>query len=541
MINGGAPTWLPLPKGTALWRQWGVLAGAAALVAALASCGSGTRAQLGEEGFVSGFYGGVAGDEPRAVLIGRDVLSAGGTAGDAAVAMAFSLAATMPSRASLGGGGVCVIHEPKAMRTEALDFLPRAPAEMAPPGAPRFAVPGMTRGLFALHARLGRLRWEELVSPGERLARFGLDVSRAFARDLAAAGPMLERDAAARAIFADPSGAPIGSGARLRQLDLAATLSCVRADGPGSFYAGPGAQAYAAGIRALGGAMSAEDLRDYRPVWQATIKGRAGSHVAHFAPSAMGGLAAAELWAMLEDGGRYDSTRADERPHLIAEATARAGVAPVPLDQRGRIQGAWAERAMQGYDPARHVAAAPQPGAASEDGQSTGFAAMDRDGGAVACTLTAGKMFGAGRIVSSMGVIAASVPDAASLWSLASMVVVNENTKDTFLSLSAGGDASAPVALVSSALALFEGKSTIVAAVAAPRASHNTAIDATLVETAGDPMAQSLAARGHRVGRVNVMARLNGMYCTGGVKRDAESCALATDPRGLGLAAGAEK
>ncbi len=72
---------------------------------------------------VEGFAGVVTGDEPRAVLIGREVLGNGGTAVDAAVAMYFAMAVTLPSRVSLGGGGVCVLFQGREKRGHAIEFV----------------------------------------------------------------------------------------------------------------------------------------------------------------------------------------------------------------------------------------------------------------------------------------------------------------------------------------------------------------------------------------------------------------------------------
>ncbi|MDP6258510.1 MAG: gamma-glutamyltransferase, partial [Rhodospirillales bacterium] len=81
----------------------------------LTSCG-GPKEERGSEGYVRGFIGGVAADEPRAVLEGQKILSAGGHAADAATAVYFTLAATLPSKASLGGGGVCLVHDNKTKK-----------------------------------------------------------------------------------------------------------------------------------------------------------------------------------------------------------------------------------------------------------------------------------------------------------------------------------------------------------------------------------------------------------------------------------------
>ncbi|HLO76410.1 MAG TPA: gamma-glutamyltransferase, partial [Magnetospirillum sp.] len=137
---------------------------AASLLALLAACGE--SKPMGTIGYVTGFGGMVAADEPRAVLAARDVLSAGGSAADAAVVAYFTMAVTQPSTASLGGGGVCVAYDREKKRTEVVEF-------MAPPSAASSAsrnpsaVPANVRGFYALHARLGKFRWEQLLAEPE--------------------------------------------------------------------------------------------------------------------------------------------------------------------------------------------------------------------------------------------------------------------------------------------------------------------------------------------------------------------------------------
>ena len=75
-----------------------------------------THSRVNVQSIQSNPFQGIASDEPQAALVGRDVLAAGGSAADAVVAMYFTLAVTLPSTASLGGGGVCFIRSYRSNR-----------------------------------------------------------------------------------------------------------------------------------------------------------------------------------------------------------------------------------------------------------------------------------------------------------------------------------------------------------------------------------------------------------------------------------------
>src|SRR6201996_1396039 len=197
---------------------------------------------LGTPGYVTGFLGGVVADEPRAVLAGREVLSAGGTAADAAVAVGLTLAVTYPSRAGLGGGGACLAYAPDTKSPghgtpEAVLFTPLAPTTFSGNADRPAAVPMLARGLFLLQARHGNQSFEAMASAAERMARTGVPVSRALATDLGlVSGPLLA-DPGARAIFSH-DGIPLAEGQLLQQPDLASTLAQIRAAGVGDMYQG---------------------------------------------------------------------------------------------------------------------------------------------------------------------------------------------------------------------------------------------------------------------------------------------------------------
>lgn len=207
---------------------------------------------------VEGYAGLVAADEPRAAVIGRDVLGRNGTAADAAVAMGFAMTASYPSRVGLGGGGFCVVYDGPNLKGTFIDFLPEADARGA-------VAPMLARGLALLHARFGSLRWELLLAPAENLARQGSPASRALLQDVAAAGDRLGQDQRLyNAFYRDDGLLEVGD--RVVMPELAAVLSGLRRRGVAYMTTGAYAERLIEASRAQGAALTSEQLRSSLPL-----------------------------------------------------------------------------------------------------------------------------------------------------------------------------------------------------------------------------------------------------------------------------------
>lgn len=475
-------------------RQCALLA-AAALV--LGQCGP--KVPVGTVGHVTGFVGVVTAEEPRAAMAGRDVLSAGGNAADAAIAMYFALSVTMPASAGLGGGGACVAHDAKGKRTEALDFMPRPAASGFAPGAVPAAAPGNVRGMAALHARYGgALRWEQLVFPAERIARFGHPASRAFVAAVGEALPRLSADSDARALYAGPDGAPLREGADMRQLDLAGILAQIRTNGGGELYTGAVARRVADSARASGIALAYEDLGSVRPSWSAPTRAPFGSHTVDFATTA-GGALGAQLWRTLGVDRRYGRGSVAERVYGLYQAT---------LDAIGPVQP---------YDPG-----------------VSAFAAFDSGGNAVACAVTLNGPFGTGRMIRGAGIFAARppMPDADPALAIAPVVVSNPAVGNTYFAGAASGIA-APTALAGVLVRILGDERRPDEGMQEPRAAPAGA-GAALVETSAPAeVANRIAATGARVSTVPAIGNVGIIACP-----DGRRCTGRSDPRGAGFTAG---
>jgi len=515
----------------------------AVLSAAITAC-SGSGEGEGEVGLVEGFAGIVVADEPRAAVLGRDTLGSGGNAVDAAVVMYFAMAVTLPSRASLGGGGACVVYDSGDNTAEALLFLPNV-------GRKGGMVPLGPRAMAALHARHGLRRWAQLLTPAENLARFGHPISRAFARDLTVASSQIVADPLISRTFRNNAGERPSEGEKVVQRDLATVLGGLRVQGAGYLYGGVFTQRFAEAVTAAGQPVTVDEVRSSIPVFVEPMSVAFGDHTLFFtSPPAADGLVAAQLWEMLvQEMGLAEAGSAD-RAHQFVEAAARAFAqraewmapdgeareAPEQVLGENRI-----ESALEGYQVDRHTPAgslSPRPVALAENPHGASFLAADRWNNVVACSLTMNGLFGAFQMAPDTGILLAAPPrdDSNGMFSPSAAILVNPNVGEAYFAAAASGGSAAPTALVSVMLGALSDDLPLDQAVAEPRFHHSGAPDVAFYEE-GVPalLVENLEARGHLLRQAPGLGRVNALYCPDSFKRRQENCQFANDPRGWGL------
>lgn len=268
---------------------------------------------------IVGRGGMVVSQNKLAASVGADILRRGGNAVDAAVAVGFALAVTLPRAGNVGGGGYMLVHmapkDGKPAQDIAIDYYGQASRHttedllLGPDGKvdakkvmsmKGVAIPGTVAGLWEAHRRFGSLPWGTLIAPAIAMAEKGVVLSDDEAQAQGAQRKLMADDPAAMAMFFKPDGAAYAAGESFRQPDLAATLKTIAAKGKDGFYTGPLATRIAEGIRAGGGVIDAADLAGYRAVVSAPIwSSYRGKRIAYMPPTASG-VSVAEAMNILE-------------------------------------------------------------------------------------------------------------------------------------------------------------------------------------------------------------------------------------------------
>jgi gamma-glutamyltranspeptidase/glutathione hydrolase len=244
--------------------------------------------------------------------VGNQILLEGGNAVDAAVAVGFALAVTLPRAGNIGGGGLMLIRLADG-EEKFIDYRERAPSRasrdmyldaeanvipgLSTRGHLATGVPGTVYGLAYAHKAFGTLPWERLVDPAVLLARKGFVVSPSLAASIKTRRAHLEKFEESRRIFVAPG---YQAGDRLVQLDLAATLERIAADWR-DFYTGETAKLIVEEMRRGGGLITMEDLAAYHPVPRQPLRFRYRDLEITSAPlPSSGGIILAQVLQMLD-------------------------------------------------------------------------------------------------------------------------------------------------------------------------------------------------------------------------------------------------
>jgi gamma-glutamyltranspeptidase / glutathione hydrolase len=504
-------------------------------------------------------HGMVSSQEALASRIGVEVLERGGNAVDAAVAIGFTLAVTLPRAGNLGGGGFMLVHEAESGETVAIDYREMAPAaayrdlfldaagevdsEKAWYSRSAAGVPGTVAGLALALERYGTLSLAEALAPAIRLAEEGIVVTSDLSDSLESHRERLLSVPASAAIFFHDDGRAYQPGETLVQADLARSLKEIAKGGPGAFYRGAIAERIAADMAANDGPMTRDDLATYQAVVRAPVHGSyRGYDVYSMPPPSSGGVHLVEILNILEGYplGELGQNGA-ETIHLMAEAMKLAYADrsqhmgdpdfwPVPV--AGLTAKAYAEALRATIDPKRaRPADEIRPGdpAPYESPETTHFSVMDRWGNAVANTYTLNFGYGSGIVAAGTGILLndemddfsskpgvpnaygliggaanAIEPGKRPLSSMTPTIVVKDGR--AFLATGSPGGSRIITTTLQIILNVIDHGMNIAAATYAPRVHHQWLPDELQVERGLSPdTLAALAAMGHNLVEVDAM------------------------------------
>jgi len=359
------------------------------------------------------------------------MLSHGGNAFDAAVAISAALAVVEPQSSGVGGGGFYLLHFAKGGRDTFVDGREAAPAAASRdmyldgdghpiPGAstsgPRSAaIPGEPAAWAWLASHYGRLPLTTSLAPAIRIAREGFPLYERMRVGLQWKQATLAKSPTAARVFLRDGAVP-DDGTVIRQPELAATLELI-ARNPQGFYAGEFAQRLVAEVRAGGGIWADDDLRSYKIVERAPLTGSyRGAHIVSAPPPSSGGVVLLDALNILSG---YDLSAASGvlRRHLLIEAMRHSyrdraeylgdpDFVSIPVDVLTSTVYAAGQRESIRPDRATpSTLLRPVVDAGGEGATTTHFSVLDHDGNRVAGTISVNLFFGSAWVAPSSGII----------------------------------------------------------------------------------------------------------------------------------------
>jgi len=362
--------------------------------------------------------------------IGVQILDMGGNAVDAAVAVGFSLAITLPRAGNLGGGGFMLVYLKDEDKTIAVDFRSASPKNITQDdflflknnydqrryGYKASGVPGTVAGLIQTHERYGKLPLRRILKPVINQARKGFDVSYDLNQAIGSAN-QIALDVESTNIYLKDNG-PISEHSKMIRKDLAWTINEIAKNGDEAFYEGSIAKKIIQAMNENGGYISAKDLQEYQPRFSEPIKTTyRGSTVYAHPPPAGGAAVLLESLNILENFSVADmGAQSAQFLHLFAEALQRGHMDrsrfmgdpefyDVPIQKiisKKRANTLAKKINLASVTPPRDL----NPDSLFYEGENTThYSIIDKDGNAVSNTYTLGYSFGSGVTIPGTGIL----------------------------------------------------------------------------------------------------------------------------------------
>lgn len=360
--------------------------------------------------------------------VGAEIMSKGGNAVDAAVAMGFALGVCEPFTSGLGGGGLATIHT-ETGEDFFIDFREVAPAAATldlyldaegksngntMTGGLASGVPGEVAGMLYLLENYGTMTRQEVMEPAIRIATEGFTVSQYCANAISDAYEKAMEFPEMQKVYWTEAGLPYETGDVIVNPDLAKALQKIADEGKDGFYKGEIAEALVNTLAKYDGVMTLEDLAAYEVQVRTPVSSTyRGYKVISSPPPSSGGTHLIEILNILEN---YDvaslEVNSAEYIHLLAEAfklsyadraqyMADTAFADVPLEGLTSKEYA-AERAALIDDAQAQEFFAGDP-TIYEHTDTTHYSVADAKGNCVAITKTINYYFGSGVMVDGYG------------------------------------------------------------------------------------------------------------------------------------------
>lgn len=380
-------------------------------------------------------HGMVTSQETLASRTGVEILKQGGNAVDAAVAVAFSLAVTLPRAGNIGGGGFMLVHIAKENKTIAIDYREMAPSKakknifldengdavekLSREHGLAVGVPGTVMGMSLALEKYGTMTLAQVTAPAIKMAQEGINITPDLAQSLAGLKRRMAQWPTTAAIFYKADGSDYQVDDILKQPELAHSLSLIAEKGTKGFYEGETATKLINAVKDAGGIMTLDDLKNYKVVEREPVRGEyRGYEVVSMPPPSSGGVHIIEMLNVLQqfpiDKLGHNTA---QTIHLMAETMKYAysdrseylgdpDFYKVPvraLTSKDYAQKIASQIAMNKATPSAEI----KPGklAPYESDQTTHFSVVDKWGNAVSNTYTLNFSYGSGLVAKGTGIL----------------------------------------------------------------------------------------------------------------------------------------